>query len=182
MNGLSIIPECYLDTCLVETITGHFDQFNHQKGCNTVVRKMQEKFNDSFAVGIIDRDKREVPYLQEFELIASQESLFLHKHRTKHHYIIQISPAIESFFLKATNEMGIDIATEYELPSDIQNLTKITKQVSGKNENTFKTFKRLFTRISEATEFGRLAKLIKYLGDNTYNIDIEELKRICCQP
>ncbi|MDY9919573.1 MAG: hypothetical protein U2P89_11985 [Proteiniphilum sp.] len=139
---------------------------------------MKEKFNDSFAVGVIDKDKREVPYMQEFELIVSHESLFLYKHSTNHHYIIQISPAIEKFFLKAANEMGVDITIEYGLPTDIYALTKITKQVSGKNENAFKTFKKLFTQISDATEFRRLAELIKYLGNNTYNVNIEELKRI----
>lgn len=51
-------------------------------------------------------------------------------------------------------------------------------QVSGKNENAFKTFKKLFTQISDATEFRRLVELIKYLGNNTYNVNIEELKRI----
>ena len=79
MEGLSIIPECYIDTCLTETITSCFNQFNHQKGCNTVCRVMQEKFDNSFALGIIDKDKKEVPYLQEFDLIASNDSLFVYK-------------------------------------------------------------------------------------------------------
>ena len=44
---------------------------------------MKEKFTDSFAVGIIDKDKRENPYLQEFDLVAEKESLLLFKHRNK---------------------------------------------------------------------------------------------------
>ncbi len=41
-----IIPECYIDTNLVETLvcTGGC---NHQKGCNTVAKVMQDKFGDS---------------------------------------------------------------------------------------------------------------------------------------
>lgn len=178
MNELTIIPECYVDTCLTETITSCFNQFNHQKGCGTVVKKMQKTFSDSFAVGIIDRDKREDPYLQEFELIASNESLFLYKHTTKHHYVIQIFPAIERFLLKAAEEKNIDITAAYGLPTDLRSLTKRTKQIADKNENDFKAFKQLFRSISNASEPQRLAVLILYLKDNSYDVDIEVLKDI----
>lgn len=177
MNGLAIIPECYVDTCLTETITGCYNKFNHQKGCNTVVRKMKETFGNRFAVGIIDKDKREVPYMQEFELVASNESLFLHKHKTKHHYIIQISPAIECFFLKAAKEKGVNI-TEYGFPADLKALTKKTKQISSKDELVFKEFKRLFKDISETSELQRLATLIQYLGKEEYNVNPETAKKI----
>ena len=177
MNGLTIIPECYIDTCLTETITSCFDQFNHQKGCGTVSKVMREKFEDSFALGIIDKDKKEIPYLQEFDLVASKDSLYLYKHRTKPHYIIQITPAIEKFFLKAAEEKGIDITT-FGFPIGLKELTKITKQISDKNEADFKTFRQLFKELSGASEFVKLANLIQYLGDNMYKVDIEELKII----
>ena len=176
MKRLNIIPECYVDTCLAETIT--FCELNHTKGCGTVVKKMKEKFNDKFAVGIIDKDKKEIPYLQEFDLITSNDSLFLYKHRVGHHYIIQISPAIESFFLNAANEIGVDITAEYGLPSDMKKLTKITKQVSGKDGKSFRILKQLFKNISNATELRRLSELIIYLDDHAYQVEVEELKRI----
>lgn len=179
MNGLAIIPECYVDTCLVETITSCFNRFNHQKGCGTVCKVMQNKFDDAFAVGIIDKDKREIPYLQEFELVASTDSLFLYKHKTKHHYIIQIYPAIERFFLKAAAEKGVDIET-FGIPTDLGELTKITKQVSDKDEAAFKKFKRLFMEISDAPALKRLANLIQYLGDNPYNANVKKLREVVC--
>ncbi|MDD4515235.1 hypothetical protein [Massilibacteroides sp.] len=138
---------------------------------------MQEKFGDSFALGIIDKDKKEVPYLQEFDLVASNDSLFVYKHRLKYHYIIQITPAIEEFFIKAASEMGVDLAS-YGLSSGMKELTRVTKQVSDKNEVVFKTFKGLFRELSDATEMVRLANLIQYLGENRYEVEIEELKRI----
>jgi len=177
MEGLSIIPECYIDTCLTETITLCFNQFNHQKGCNSVCKVMQEKFSNSFALGIIDKDKKEVPYLQEFNLVSSNDSLFVYKHKSKHHYIIQITPAIERFFTKAASELGIDLAL-YGFSSDMKELTKITKQVADKNEAVFKTFKRLFRDLSEAPEMTRLAKLIQYLGENRYEVEVGELERV----
>lgn len=43
-----IIPECYIDTNLVETLAC-YGGCNHQKGCNQVAKVMQEKFVDRFA-------------------------------------------------------------------------------------------------------------------------------------
>ena len=177
MEGLSIMPECYIDTCLTETITSCFNQFNHQKGCNNVCKVMQEKFGNSFALGIIDKDKKEVPYLQEFDLVAYSDSLFVHKHKSKSHYIIQITPAIERFFTKAANEIGVDLAL-YGFSSDMKELTRVTKQVSDKNETVFKTFKRLFRDLSDAPEMARLANLIQYLGEKRYEVEVRELERI----
>ena len=65
-----IIPECYVDTNLVETLVCKAG-CNHQKGCNQVAKVMQEKFADRFAVGIIDADKRKPGYLNNFNEIAS---------------------------------------------------------------------------------------------------------------
>lgn len=39
-----VIPECYIDTNLVETLACP-GGYNHQKGCNQVAKIMQEKFN-----------------------------------------------------------------------------------------------------------------------------------------
>ena len=63
MKDLFIIPECYIDTNLVETLI-ITDGCNHQKGCNTVVKTMQQKFANAFSVGIIDEDKRQVSFLR----------------------------------------------------------------------------------------------------------------------
>lgn len=44
MKDLDIIPECYIDTNLIETILNtkgcYTEGVNHQKGCNTVVKTM----------------------------------------------------------------------------------------------------------------------------------------------
>src|SRR5438045_3161136 len=101
MDG-SVIPECYVDTNLIETLVpplkrNHKQGYNHQKGCGTVASRMQKQFADRFALGIIDKDKNELDYLKEFTEIINNGSLILHKHKNKHHYIIQLNPAIERF-------------------------------------------------------------------------------------
>ena len=68
MIDLSIIPECYIDTNLIETIVPTVRGYNHQKGAGTVTKLMQGKLNDKFAVGIVDRDKKQLKYVEEFDL------------------------------------------------------------------------------------------------------------------
>ncbi len=84
-----IIPECYIDTNLVETLVCTAG-CNHQKGCNQVAKIMQKKFADRFAVGIIDADKRRPSYFSEFREIASSEHLKLFRHPNRPHFIILV--------------------------------------------------------------------------------------------
>lgn len=100
MNGRTdfIIPECYVDTNLVETLVCP-NGCNHQKGCNQVAKIMREKFVNRFAVGIIDADKRRPGYLNEFREIAASEHLKLFRHSIRPHFIILVHPAVEGFIL-----------------------------------------------------------------------------------
>ena len=62
----SIIPECFADTLLIETLVPTKQGYNHQHNCFKVEATM--KVLNRFAVGIIDKDKKQVKYLNEFEL------------------------------------------------------------------------------------------------------------------
>ena len=173
---LSIIPECYVDTNLMETIVLPREKNNHQKGCGTVAKVMKEKFTDSFALGIIDEDKNELDYLGEFTAVCTKGSLTLHKHQTKHHYIIQISPAIEQFILLAVAYAKLDLA-DYDLPNTLQTLSKVTKSTNSKDDERFK---RLFRDLkkSEATELGLVSAWLTYLKENRYNIDLDIVREL----
>lgn len=131
---LHIIPECYVDTNLIETIVPTGAGFNHQKGCGTVAKVMKERFSDDFAVGIIDKDKQQLGYLKEFEIIHTVGNLTLHKHISRSHYIIQIYPAIERFILNAVEECGLEMG-DYDLPSDFSELKKASKIVNLTNDS-----------------------------------------------
>ena len=135
---LSIIPECYIDTNLVETLVPPTKGYNHQKGCGTVTSVMKDKFKDSFAVGIIDKDKQQVDYLNEFTLINEfNNTLFLYKHNAKHHYIIQISPALERFLIAGAASANISLA-DYDLPLEFDRFKKISKSINSKEDPRFK--------------------------------------------
>lgn len=173
MDKLAVIPECYVDTCLTETITSTTG-FNHQKGCTTVCKVMKEKFFDRFALGVLDKDKRTPSYLNEFDLIGSKKSIHLYKHPQRHHYIIQLEPAIEEVILKAAIEKNIRMV-DFGLPDNKVDLMKITKSQTSKKSSKFS---RLFTELADTSDFKTLSDLIKYLATNKYNCQREYLESV----
>ena len=173
-----VIPECYVDTTFIETIIppDNHRGYNHQMGCSKVANKMQNDLKDDFALGIIDKDKRSVKYLDEFTLIENKKSLFLYKHPDKHHYIIQIYPAIERFILESCFEVDIDLS-DYGLMNDLEGLKQITKKQTSKNDpQLIKLFKELKNR--KALEIVTLSNWINYLKENNYNSQIEEIREL----
>lgn len=168
--ALDIIPECYVDTTLVSVLLGGIG-VNHQKSCNNVVAKMREKFDDEFAVGIIDNDKRRPGYLDEFNSVASSAHLQVLKHPDKHHFIITVSPASEGFVLSVVERAGLSMDA-YGLPGDIVGLKKITKDiVSSKDVRLVNLFKDL--RYLGECEI--LKNVLEYLMQMRYNARSEDL-------
>ncbi len=168
-----IIPECYIDTNLVETLVCH-GGCNHQKGCNQVAKIMQEKYADRFAVGIIDADKRQPSYLNEFHLIASSTNLDLLRHSVCPHYIIRVKPAADGFILSCVQTAQIDIS-EYGLSPVLKEFTSQTKDVMS---NKDPRFKRLFKALKNSGEMKLMQSLIDYFVTNTYNSVDDELAKI----
>ena len=173
---LAVIPECYVDTNLVETLVPPQRQYNHQKGCGTVTKVMKEKFTNSFAVGIIDKDKKEVEYLKEFTELANSNGLILHKHKTRHHYIIQIVPGMERFIFNCLAAVGIS-PNDFELPDDLELFRKESKTTNSKDDDRFR---RLFKALRNAgsEEIIRLLNLITYLKQRNYPAASNELQMI----
>ncbi|MBN8877036.1 MAG: hypothetical protein J0I32_05775 [Sphingobacteriales bacterium] len=171
---LVVIPECFVDTNLTETLVPPKRGYNHQHGCGTVARVMIKTFSDSFAVGIIDKDKQEIDYLKQFEILVKEGNLFLHKHKTRHHYIIQISPAMERFILDNAEAAGINLE-DFGLPSNLNDLKDIAKTTRSKNDHKFRElFKAI--RNQGAREFELLASWISYLKEHTYKAEAEVLR------
>lgn len=171
ITDLAIIPECYTDTCLVETIT-QLKKCNHQKGCSMVSKTMKEKFQDEFVVGVIDADKRRITYLDEFVPIGSKNSVTLYQHKSKSHYIIEISPAVEGFVLDSARELGVRLS-EYDLPETLVDLKYITKKIESKNDLRLK---KLFIDLMEASGIRTLSSLLTYLIEKRYECDLNVLK------
>jgi hypothetical protein len=170
----AVLPECYVDTCLIETLVPPATHYNHQKGSGTVAKKMKNFFGDRFALGVIDKDRKELYYLKEFALVISKHNLELYKHNTKHHYIILINPAIETFILTNATAAGISVAA-FDLPENIDAFKKETKTVNSKKDPRFR---RLFKALVKAKleEVELLVTWISYLKEENYQANMEALK------
>lgn len=168
-----IIPECFIDTNLVETLACAAG-CNHQKGCNQVAKVMQEKFADRFAVGIMDADKRRPGYLTEFSKISSSEHIEILRHSQRPHFIILIHPAADGFILACAGTAEINMA-EYGLSSIMKEFTAQTKNVMS---NKDPRFKQLFKYMENIGEFKLMKSLLLYLTSKTYKASDKEIKSI----
>ncbi len=168
-----IIPECYVDTNLVETLACPAG-CNHQKGCNQVAKVMQEKFSDRFAVGIIDADKRKPSYLNSFREIASSNHLKIYHHSSRSHFIILVHPAMDGFILSNAEESGINVE-DYQLSSVLKKFTAQTKDVLS---NRDPRFKKLFRAMENEGEVKLLKTLLSYLVSAKYDASDSEIVKI----
>lgn len=173
MEG-SFVPECYFDTVLVRAVLQTDKALNHKKGCNNVVKVMTEgRLKDVFAVGVVDKDKEELSYLNEFNGYKF-DKLILHKHKNKHYYIIQLNPPIEKWIIEVTDEANLDLG-EFGLPKDIARLKKITKsELASETPELVSLCWALLQSNSETIT--RFANWIRYLKENKYKSDINQLK------
>lgn len=165
-----IIPECYVDTNLVETLVCS-GGCNHQKGCNQVAKVMKGKFANRFAVGMIDADKRRPGYLYEFRKIATSEHITLLHHSSRQHFIILIHPAADGFILSCAEAANIDMR-KFELSPELKEFTTQTKNVMSNKDSRFK---KLFISIKDLGEMKLLNSILHYLVNATYKAKDEDL-------
>ena len=177
MMHKAILPECFADTLLIETLVPTQVGYNHKHSCTAVAKEMKTgQLQDKFALGIIDKDKDSLPYLKEFEVLSICESgLILLKHKEKHHYFIQINPALEKWILSICEKAGINIE-EFGLEHSLSGLKKHTKSVASIKDKKLKnTFAAINERAADVEEVKKLKKWVVMLRDKNYNIDIKEL-------
>ncbi len=172
----SIMPECYADTLLIETLVPPKSGYNHKHSCFKVESAM--KSVDKFALGIIDNDKKQIKYLEKFEIIDELTgSLILWKHNNLSQFIIQICPALEKWVLNVCETENIDV-TEIGLMHDLEEMKRYTKSVSSIED---KKLKWLFKAISNKEENISVRKLrgwVKLLKEKNYQVEINELKNV----
>lgn len=178
---LHIIPECYIDTKLLKVVSPPQGRYNHQKGCTNVVKQMQEKLSSDFALGVIDRDKVILKYIEEFDvLIDVNDKLQLLKHPRRHHYLIFISPAPEKWIIATAEEVGISLQ-DFGLPHDFDKLCRITKTAKSENDDPYSSnFQQLFKEIKRRdSKYWRILSFwISYLKTNPYTADLPWIKEV----
>ena len=170
----SIIPECYADTLLIETLVPTEKGYNHQHNCFKVEATM--KGLATFAVGIVDKDKKQIKYLDKFQVIDTvQGDLILWRHADKqmHHWIVQICPALERLLLKICEAEKIDIS---DLGVNaLEGMKYYTKSTSRLNNPRLLTLFREIAKLNENVIVRKLRGWIQILKEKNYNVDINEL-------
>ena len=128
---LNILPECNVDTKVVEIISKASEKYNHQHGCGDIANRLKNILKDNVALGIIDEDKNKGPvakYFLEFQEIKSENSLILKKHIIRVQYLILVCPEIEKWLLQNAKTAGINPKAEpYNLPENLYGFKQITK-------------------------------------------------------
>ena len=163
-----IIPECFIDTILMETLLPPKIAYNHQKGCHSVTKNAMQskKLIDDFAVGILDKDKKLPEYLKEFELLTSKYNVELHKHPSRNHYLI-FHPAIEKWLISECEQVNLSLK-DYNLPGDFKTFMNITKPITSKKDDRFKSLFRALKK-NNAKGIIQLFEWTDYLIKNPYN-------------
>lgn len=169
---LHIMPECFVDTNLIEYLLNA--GVNHQHCCSKVVGQMKSTFADRFAIGIIDKDKVQLGYIQECDVIAQTTHLTLMKHRERHQYLIAIAPAVDKFVLDCAKEQMVNVK-DFGLPSELKRFTDESKRVSSNSDTRFKS---LFAAIKNNSEIQSLKMALKYLCENQYSSDNTYLREL----
>jgi hypothetical protein len=170
---LHILTECYIDTLLVKTLAPPTKRYNHQKSCSNVLKTMREEFAHKVAFGVIDDDKK-ITRFDDFLLMKEHnKQLTIHKHKDKPHYVVKIGKAVEDFILTNAQKCNVELS-EYDLPSDLENLRKITKRISSLKEAEIKV-RKVFLKLrqDENSDFYKLAQWIEDFKTNPYNLNIE---------
>ncbi len=182
MNALQnmdnhVLPECFLDTNLMETLLPTQKGYNHQKGCNEVIRIMQKKFIGKFAIGILDIDKDSPDKLTstKFDFINEKHNLKLYKHQSENHYLI-LHPPIEKWLISESKQINLSLEY-YGLSSNFDELKKLAKPKTSLDNPRFKTvFKEL--KRQNANGITQLFNWTDYLIKNPNNADETHLKNI----
>ena len=175
MKHNDIMPECYIDTTLVESLL--YAKVNHKHSCNEVAKEMKSgKYKDTFAVGIIDNDKRKLSYIDEFDEIGRTDNLTFLKHKVKHQYLIKVGKeykAMETFIKENVFALGMKME-DFGLPSDLDSLIIITKDRISTQKDP--RILKLFKALQQSQEVGKLKNVLDYLATNRYKANEEILK------
>lgn len=177
MKYNEIMPECFIDTTLVGSLLDA--KVNHKHSCNEVAREMEKgKYKDSFAVGIIDNDKRKISYIENFEEIGRTDNLTFLKHKDKYQYVIKVGKehkAMETFIKANVDAIGMKMEN-FGLPSDLAKLIEQTKDSVSTQKDP--RILKLCRSLRQSPEVDKLQDVLTYLADKKYSVDIEVLRSI----
>ncbi len=177
------VPECYFDTVLFKKIFQTNRRLKHTKGCFNVVNRFRiingkkGDLYDSFGVGMVDKDKRELDYLNECEKIANHQNLILWKHKDRQHFIIQLNPPLEKWVIEVLKSDNRNVE-EFGYVNDWKKLKRALKDdIDEESNERLNLFVDAILSSSNPV-IENLKKILLYLRDKNYQADINELRNV----
>lgn len=182
MSPKSVIPECYIDSNLFNVLLKFEKEgVNHSKGNATVIEKMKLRSNLCL-LGVIDRDKRSLKYIdkecKKIEIRSVNDYCEIFKVNNKPHYIIRIVPEIETWIVNVANSLKVNLADFGIYANDVMELARITKSVEAKNDQRFRSLFKTIVKAAEDQNFEPVLKLrtiANLILEKNYKLDINEL-------
>lgn len=172
------VTECFFDTVLLKRLIDTDNAVIHRRGCNNVVNELRKgSLKDSFAVALVDKDKRELNYLDECDLVREDDGFLLYKHSIKSHYIIQLFPPLEQWILEVLKETAVAIET-FGFPENPVLLKKAIKfEIDSESNARLKKLIRVISK-AQVARVQSLRRVLQYLEIKKYQVDIKELKNV----
>lgn len=170
------MPECYLDTNLVEVLLNKPYAVNHKKGNSSIVKAMDsDRLKNGFVVALIDDDKVKVKVLENYTKInrLCKTTLKLFKHPQRTHFVIQVAPAIEKWILNECEKGGINLE-EFGLPGELSGLRHM-KGLSQRNDGRFKNLFKCMADVEACDEIIEMKKWLMFFRDNNIQTNIDLL-------
>jgi len=184
MDAKRFLPECNVDTLLVQTILQVRLQSksvpNHKKNINKVVEAMNTDYSELFCVGIVDIVKDFDKHKKDFSEIATHEDhLVLYKHDTYNQFMVYIRNGIEKFIWNNCQKFEIDL-TVYHLPNTYDQFKFITKRPQSWTDEQKANLQLLFKYLikQENSGFFILSNWLQYLYTKAEASLIEEIQQI----
>ena len=130
MNN-SIIPECYIDTALIEVLG--FVNPNHQLNNSEVIKTLELRvYNNIIGIGIIDRDKNQPKrFTTDYTKKRTVADIELYQKNDHSKRYIIVHPVIEKWIDNEAEKFGIS-RTKFGLPQDFKAFKNITKSTTSK--------------------------------------------------
>lgn len=170
------MPECFLDTNLVEALLNKPYTVNHKKGNSSILKAMEEsRLKDHFVVALIDDDKVKVRALENYRKVdrLCKTSLKLFMHTGRKHFVIHVSPAIEKWIMTECEKGQINIDA-FGLPGDISGLRRM-KGLSQRNDSQFKTLFKQMIAGEACDKIIEMKRWLLFFSDNNIQTNINFL-------
>ncbi len=172
---MHFVPECYFDTVLLKKLLQTNKRLVHRKGCNNVVNDLDsERLKGLFAVGIIDKDKRELAYLKRCTVLYNADKIILWKHKDRLQFVIQLNPPLEDWITTILKENGQKIG-DFGYSASFNKLKKqIKEDIDDENDDKLNRLVSAVIRTNCKT-IKKIKSILFYLKEKNYQTDINEL-------